>query len=140
MAEAFNLNSFLQEYKSYNNRQYTAIENGKAAMEARELEKAKEAVSENKFLGLTLSEKLTELGVGKRVIQQLGDTAIGAVEGIISPVTEWLEKYEHAYDENIFKAEIQAMGKQMFFARQALSEEASVAPVGQKFVYDMYDR
>ena len=54
----FNREQFLNEYKTYNNRQYTAVENGKAAMEARELEKAKEAVSENKFLGLTLSEKL----------------------------------------------------------------------------------
>lgn len=133
----FNREQFLNEYKTYNNRQYTAVENGRAAMEARELEKAKEAISENKFLGLTLSEKLNELGVGKRVIQQIGDTAIGAVEGIISPLTDWLEKYEHAYDENIFKAEIQSMGKQMFFAKQALSAEASVAPVGQKFVYDM---
>ena len=29
------------------------------------------------------------------------------------------------------------MGKQMFFARQALTQEASETPVGQRFVYDM---
>lgn len=137
MAETFNLNNFLNEQATYNSRQYTAIENGKAAMEARAIAKAEEAVSNNGFLGLTLSEKLNELGVGKRVIQQIGDTAANTVENIISPITEWLEKYEHVYDQNIFNSEIQSMGKQMFFAKQALTQEASVAPVGQRFVYDM---
>ena len=137
MAETFNLNKFLNEQATYNSRQYTAIENGKAAMEARAIAKAEEAVSNNGFLGLTLSEKLNELGVGKRVIQQIGDTAANTVENIISPITEWLEKYEHVYDQNIFNSEIQSMGKQMFFAKQALTQEASVAPVGQRFVYDM---
>ena len=137
MAEAFNLNKFLNEQATYNSRQYTAIENGKAAMEARAVEQAKEAVSNNGFLGLTLSEKINELGVGKRVIQQIGDTAVNAVENIVSPLTDWLEKYEHVYDQNIFNSEIQSMGKQMFFAKQALTQEASVAPVGQRFVYDM---
>ena len=137
MAEAFNLNTFLNEQATYNSRQYTAVENGKAAMEAREIAQAEEAVANNGFLGLTLSEKINELGIGKRVVQQLGDTAVGAVENIVSPLTEWLEKYEHVYDQNIFNTEMQSMGKQMFFAKQALSAEASVAPVGQRFVYDM---
>lgn len=137
MAEAFNLNKFLNEQATYNNKKYTAIENGKAAMEARAIQKAEEAVGANAFLGLTLGEKIQELGVGKRVVQQLGDTAVNAVESIVSPLTDWLEKYEHVYDQNIFNAEIQSMGKQMFFAKQALSQEASVAPVGQSFVYDM---
>ena len=133
MSESFNLNNFLREQASYNLRQYTATENGKAAMEARAIEKAQEAVN-NGFLGLTLSNKL---GIGERVLQQIGDTAVGAVEEIISPLTEWLDKYEHVYDEKAYNSEIQAMGKQMFFARQALAQEASYAPVGQKFVYDM---
>ena len=137
MAEAFNLNKFLSEQSTYNSRQYTAAENGRAAMEARAIAKAEEAVSGNAFLGLTLSEKLNELGIGWRVVQQLGETAVNAVENIVSPLTDWLEKYEHVYDQNIFNSEIQAMGKQMFFAKQALTQEASVAPVGQRFVYDM---
>ena len=74
-------------------------------------------------------EKINELGLGKRVVQQLGDTAVGAIENVVSPLTEWLEKYEHVYDQNIFNTEMQSMGKQMFFAKQALSAEASVAPV-----------
>ncbi len=137
MAEAFNLNKFLNEQATYNMRQYTAVENGKAAMEARAVEQAKEAVSNNNFLGLTLSEKINELGLGKRVIQQIGDTAVNAVENIVSPLTDWLEKYEHVYDQNIFKSEIQSMGKQMFFAKQALSQEAAEGKIGQNFVYDM---
>ena len=137
MAEAFNLNKFLNEQATYNSRQYTAIENGKAAMEARAVEQAKEAVSNNGFLGLTLSEKINELGVGKRVIQQIGDTAVNAVENIVSPLTDWLEKYEHVYDQNIFNSEIQSMGKQMFFAKQALSQEAAEGKIGKNFLYDM---
>ena len=137
MAEAFNLNTFLKEYGTYNNRQYTAAENGKAAMEERDIERAKAAVEGQGFLSLTLSEKLNELGVGKRVIQQLGETAVGAVEDIISPLTDWLEKYEHVYDEKVYNAEMQAMGKQMFFARQALTKEAAAGKVGQTLAIDM---
>jgi hypothetical protein len=137
MAEAFNLNSFLREQATYNQRQYTAIENGQAAMEARAVEKAQEAIAQTGFLGLTLSEKMAELGVGERVIQQLGDTAVNAIENIVSPISDYLAKYEHIYDQNVYNAEIQAMGKQMFFARQALAQEAALTDVGQKFVYDM---
>ena len=136
-AEAFNQSNFLSEYKTYNYRQYTAAENGKAAMEARDLAKAEEAVKAQGLLSLTLSEKIAELGVGKRVIQQLGDTAINAVGEIISPVTEWLEKYENIFDERVYNAEMQVMGKQMFFAQQALSNEAASGKVGQNFVLDM---
>ena len=137
MAEAFNLNKFLNEQATYNSRKYTAIENGKAAMEARAIAKAEEAVSNNSFLGLTLSEKLNELGLGKRVVQQLSDTATNAVESIVSPLTDWLEKYEHVYDQNIFNSEIQSMGKQMFFAKQALTAETTTSAVAQNFIMDM---
>ena len=136
MAEAFNLNSFLNEYKTYNNRQYTAAENGKAAMEERELERAKEAVQSTGFLGITLSEKLTELGIGKRVVEQIGDTAKGMVTGVVSPFTEWLEKYEKIFDERVYNSEMQSMGAQMFFTRNELSLEAASHNVGQRFVAD----
>ena len=137
MAEAFNLNSFLNEYKSYNNRQYTAAENGKAAMEERDIERAREATQSVGFLGLTLSEKLSELGVGKRVVEQIGDTAKGLITDIVSPLTAWLEEYEGVYNERIYNAEMQAMGKQTFFAKQALELEAKSDQIGQKFVYNM---
>ena len=136
MAE-FNLNSFLNEQASYNSRQYTAIENGKAAMEARDIERAEKAVSENSFLGITMSQKFAELGVGHRVVQQLSNTAIGVVENVITPFAQWLEEYEHIYDESLYNAEMQTMGKQMFFAKQALTFEASTAKQGQNFVYMM---
>ncbi len=136
MAE-FNLNSFLNEQASYNSRKYTAIENGKAAMEARAIAKAEEAIAQNNFLGLTMSQKFAELGIGQRVVQQLGDTAIGVVEDIVSPIASYLEKYEKVFDKNVYDAEMQAMGKQMFFAQQALSIEAASGEVGQKLVIDM---
>ncbi|MBO5738623.1 hypothetical protein J6R97_04715 [bacterium] len=137
MAEAFNLNTFLKEQAGYITKKYTASENAQAAMEAREIEKAKNEVNKNSFLNLTLSEKLNELGLGKRVMQQFGETAIGTVENIVSPFTEWLEQYEHVYDEKIYNTEIQSYAKQMFFANQALSKEAASDKVGQNFVYKM---
>jgi len=135
MAESFNLNSFLQEYRSYNNRQYTAAENGKAAMEERDIQRAQEAVQGNGFLSLTLSEKMAELGIGERVMQQLGDTALNTVTDIFRPLGEWLDKYENIFDEGIYNAELQANGKQMFFTRQALNRETQTT-TGQKFVAD----
>ena len=57
MSNQFNLNNFLQEYRGYNERQYTAAENGREAMAQRELQKAEEAVNQDKLLSLTLSEK-----------------------------------------------------------------------------------
>lgn len=137
MAAEFNLNSFLGEYQSYNNRQYTAAENGKAAMEERDIERAREATQNIGFLGLTLSEKMAELGVGQRVIEQIGDTAKGMVSGVVSPFTEWLAKYEKVFDERVYNQEMQSMGAQMFFTRNELTLEAASQKVGQKFILDM---
>jgi hypothetical protein len=134
MAEAFNLNQFLNEYKTYNNRQYTAIENGQRAMEEREAQRVQEAVGNTGFLGITLSKKMSEMGVGPRVVEQLGDTAKNMITGVVSPFTEWLEKYETVFDERAYNGEMQAMGKQMFQAKVALDIETKKAVVGQKFV------
>ena len=137
MAESFNLNTFLNEYKTYNNKSYTATENAQAAMEAREIQNAEAAVENKGFLGLTLSEKMKELGIGERVLQQVADTAVGIVTDIVSPLTEYLDKYEHVFDQEGYKTEIQSYAKQMFFSRNAMSEEAKNNAVGQNFVYDM---
>ena len=137
MASSFNLNTFLQEYKSYNNKAYTAYENGENAMVQRELQQAENAVRESSLLTLTLSEKLAELGIGDRVIQQFGDTAVNLMKELINPITDYLEKYENIFDQSKYKTEIQAYAKQMFFANQALTEEAGDHPEGQTFVYMM---
>ena len=138
MADAqFNMHSFLGEQSSYLNRQYTAIENGKAAMEEREVKRAEEAVKEDSFLGLTLSEKLAELGLGDRVVQQLGDTALGMLKDLVDPITDYLEKYENIFDQSAYYNEMQAMGKQMWQAKMALSEDAASRDAGQRFVLDM---
>lgn len=133
----FNLNQFLQEYQTYNNRQYTAAENGQAAMEQREIQKAEEAVRDNGFLSLTLSEKLAELGIGDRVIQQIGDSALNVLKEFVNPITDYFEKYENIFDEEKYNSELQSYAKQMFYAKQALTEDASERASGQKFVYDM---
>ncbi len=125
MAQSFNLNSFLQEYRSYNSRQYTAAENGRAEMEQRDIERAQEAVQNNGLLSLTLREKFAELGIGEHVVEQLGSTALNMVTGIVDPIANYLEKYENIFDNDAYTSQIQAYAKQMFFAKQALSEEAS---------------
>ena len=138
MPNSFNLNTFLQEYKTYGNREYTAAENGRAAMEQREIEMAKAAVGGNNFLSLTLSEKLAELGIGKLAVQQFKDTAINAINDIaLNPFLKYLKDNEKVFNNEI-ESELQYYAKQMFFSKQALAEEAaSGSKVGQKFVLDM---
>jgi len=137
MSSSFNLNTFLKEYQSYGNRQYTAIENGKAAMEQHEIDMAKEAISENRFLSLTLAEKFAELGIGDRVVQQMGDTAVKAIKEIVNPFTEYLEKYDVVLDQDKYNQKINEYGKQLFFSKQALAQESRSRSYGQRFVYDM---
>ena len=133
----FNLNQFLQEYQTYGNRQYTAAENGQAAMEQREIKKAEDAVRESGLLTLTLSEKLAELGVGDRVLQQIGDTAMNLLKECVNPITDYFEKYENIFDQSKYNSELQSYAKQMFYAKQALTEDAAQRDSGQTFVYDM---
>lgn len=137
MAEAFNLNTFLQTYKhaTYDpTKQHAAAEE---RMETRLVEQAEEAVKSSGFLTLTLSEKLAEMGVGKRVVQQFTDTALGLLTDVVNPIGDYLEKYENIFDQRVYNAEIQSYAKQMFFSSQAMQKEAGENPVGQKFVYDM---
>ncbi|MBQ7125801.1 hypothetical protein IJO12_01810 [bacterium] len=139
MAESFNLNTFLNEYKTYGNRQYTAAENGKAAMEQRAIEQAQKAIAEEpRLLSLTLKEKLAEVGIGEMVMQQIGETALNIITGPINPFLEYLKENQIVLDEAELTARIQVDAKQMFFAKQALAEDAaSRIPVAQRFVYDM---
>ena len=138
MPNSFNLNTFLQEYKTYGNREYTAAENGKAAMEEHEIEMAQAAINERSFLSLTLSEKLAELGIGKHVMGQLKDTAVNAINDIaLNPFLQYLKDNEKVFNQEI-DSELQHYAKQMFFSRQALAQEAaSGSKAGQRFVYDM---
>ena len=137
MAETFNLNNFLQTYKTQTydpTKQHAAAEE---RMEAKLQEQAKEAVSSKGFLTLTLSEKMAELGIGERVLQQVADTATGLVTDIVDPLNEYLKKYENIFDQRVYHSEIQSYAKQMFFASQAMRDEASEDVTGQNFVYDM---
>ena len=137
MAETFNLNNFLQTYKTQTydpTKQHAAAEE---RMEAKLEEQAKEAVENKGFLTLTLSEKMAELGIGERVLQQVADTATGLVTDIVDPLNEYLKKYENIFDQRVYHSEIQSYAKQMFFASQAMKEEASEDIKGQNFVYDM---
>ncbi len=137
MAEAFNLNTFLQTYQhaTYDpTKQHSAAEEN---MEQRLVQQAEQAVKESGFLTLTLSEKLAELGVGDRVLQQFADTATNLLLDVVNPIGDYLEKYENIFDQRVYNTEIQSYAKQMFFSSQAMQKQAAENPVGQKFVYDM---
>ena len=137
MAEAFNLNTFLQTYKTNTydpTKQHAAAEE---KMEAKLVEQAEQAVKQGGFLSLTLSEKMAEIGLGERAMQQIADTAAGLLTDVISPLGDFLEKYENIFDERVYNSEIQAYAKQMFFASQAMKQEASNNTTGQNFVLDM---
>ena len=101
MAEAFNLNTFLQTYQqtTYDptNLHATAEEN----MEQKLITQAENAVKESSFLTLTLSEKIAELGVGKRVLEQISDTATNLLLDVVNPIGDYLEKYENIFDQRI---------------------------------------
>lgn len=137
MAEAFNLNTFLQTYKhaTYDpTKQHSAAEEN---MEQRLLQQAEDAVKESGFLTLTLSEKMAELGIGERALQQFADTAMNILTDVVNPIGDYLEKYENIFDQRVYNTEIQSYAKQMFFSSQAMKAQASENPVGQRFVYDM---
>ena len=139
MAESFNLKRVLQEQNSYVQRQYTAEENGKAAMEQRELQNAQRAIDQEKgFLSLTLQEKIQEIMIPDRVLQEFSDVAVKTLMSSIEPFLDWLEKNEVAYTDNLFEAAIQADAKQLFYTKYALSQEASKEGVaGQQFYMAM---
>ena len=137
MAEAFNLNTFLQTYQqaTYDpTKQHTAAEKN---MEQKLVEQAEQAVKQSGLLTLTLSEKLSEMGVGERVLQQFADTATNLLLDVVNPIGDYLEKYENIFDQRVYNTEIQSYAKQMFFSSQAMQAQAAENPVGQKFVYDM---
>ena len=137
MAEAFNLNNFLQTYKTATYDPTKQHASAEEKMETRLLEKAEEAVKQNGLLTLTLSEKIAEMGIGERALQQFADTAMGLLTEVINPVSDYLEKYENIFDERVYNAEIQTYAKQMFFASQAMKQDAAENSVGQNFVLDM---
>ena len=137
MAETFNLNTFLQTYKqtTYDpTKQHAAAEEN---MEQQLVQRAEEAVRQSGFLTLTLSEKMAEMGIGERALQQFADTAMGLLTDVVNPISDYLEKYENIFDERVYNAEIQSYAKQMFFASQAMRQDAAENTTGQIFVYDM---
>ena len=137
MAESFNLNTVLKEQNTYSQRKYTAGENGKAAMAERELENVQKALDAQKgFLGLTLQEKIQEIMIPERVIQEFSDVAIKQLTGAVQPFLDWLEENEVYYTENMFNSAIQSDAKQLFYTKWALSNEAAEGNLGQKFVAD----
>lgn len=133
--ESFNLQQVLREQNTYVQRQYTAGENGLAAMEARELQNAQNAVqSQSGFLGLTLQQKIQEIMIPERVLQEFSDVAVNTLMGSIQPFLDWLDENEVYYTENLFTAAIQADAKQLYYTKYALSKEAAKdGTAGQNF-------
>ena len=101
------------------------------------LEKKAEEAVKNNLLSLTVGEKIKELGFGPRVAQQLADTALGRIKDLINPLTDYLNKYENIFDENMYKSELQSYAKQTFVASYAMKEEDDKNPIGRNFTYEM---
>ena len=80
-----------------------------------------------RFLGGARIQEYLRISIGTRE----------EMETLISFLKDYLEKYENIFDQRVYNTEIQAYAKQMFFASQAMKQDASESPVGQKFVYDM---
>lgn len=125
MSESYNLDNVIKQQHAWKNAEYTAAAAAKEAMEERDIKRAEEAVGDVGFLGLTVGEKLKELGIGKRVMQQVADTAAGIVTGVIDPLTEYLDKYEKVFDKAVYDSEIQGYAKQMFFAKEEMTKQAN---------------
>ena len=126
MAESFNLQRVLQEQNSYVQQKYTAGENGQAAMEARELQNAENAIkAQGGFLSLTLQEKIQEIMIPERVLQEFSDVAVNTLMGAIDPFLNWLEENEVYYTENMFTQAIQSDAKQLYYTKFALQKEAA---------------
>ncbi len=137
MAEPFNLNRVLQEQNSYVQRQYTAAENGLAAMEQRELQNAQRAIeAEQGFLNLTLNQKIQDLMIPERVLQEFTDVAVNTLMSAVEPFLKWLEENEVYYNENLFTTAIQADAKQLYYTKSALAKEAEGDKLGQNFYAD----
>ena len=137
MAEAFNLNTFLQTYRTATYDPTKQHTNAEENMEQRLVQQAEAAVRDSGFLTLTLSEKLAELGLGDRALQQFADTAMNLLLEVVNPIGDYLEKYKNIFDQEAYNTEIQSYAKQMFFASQAMQADASSHEEGQKFVYTM---
>lgn len=138
MTESFNLNRVLKEQNSYVQRNYTGSENGRAAMEQRELQNAQQAIEAQKgFLSLTLQEKIKEVMVPERVLQEFTDVAIKTLSSAVEPFMKWLEENEVYYTENMFNTAIQADAKQLYYTKYALSNEAAQENLGQQFWMEM---
>ena len=139
MAESFNLNRVLQEQNSYVKSSYTAGELGEQAMAERELQNAQLAVEKQRgFLELTLREKIEELKIPDRVLQEFTDVAVKTLKEPIQPFIDWLEQNEVYYTENLFEAAISKDARQLFYTKHALSKEATKDGVaGSQFFMSM---
>ena len=138
MTSFFDLKTVLAEQNTYVQRKYTADENAQAAMEQRELQNAENAVeAQEGFLSLTLQQKIQDLLIPGRVLEEFSDVAVNTLMGAINPFLEWLEENEIYYTENMFEDAIRADAMQMYQTKWALTNEAAQGDVGQNFSYSM---
>ena len=129
MSNSFNLKAVLGEYESYIKKAYTGDEARREAMENQEIAKAQAAVNNQvTFLSATLKGKIGEY-YGPRVQQQFIDTAVKAVEGIVAPVNDYLEKYFDLSPEEMNRL-IQKDAFTIWSINKALQDEAE-AGVGK---------
>lgn len=136
MAESLNYNlaNVLANQEKWAQGKYNSEEIAEKNMLERELQNAQQAIdSQRTFLDLTLKEKVDELLIPARVVEELRDVAVKTLTSAVEPFMKWLEENEVYYTENMFTEAIQSDAKQLFYTKYALSNEAASATTGTQF-------
>ena len=105
---------------------YTAGAYGQQRMLERELDNAEKAIKEEgKLLNITMKQKLKELGVPSRVMQEIGEVFVKKVLNTeaVQKGLDWLEEMEVYYTENLFEEKIRPDLKQIHQTKYALAKD-----------------
>lgn len=138
MTSNFNLHNALQS-NQYVLQQYTVQEVAEKNMLNRELENAQKVLdAQTGFLGLTLGEKIKDLMIPGRVIDELRDVAINTLTQPAQQFFAWLDENELGYNVEKWEDEIRGNVKQLNQTRKALyNAVAKNGLPGSNFTYNM---
>ncbi len=140
MAESLNYNlaNVLANQEKWVQGKYNSEEIAEKNMLDRELQNAQQALdSQRTFLGLTLKEKVDELKIPARVVEELKDVALKTLAVPLEPFMKWLEENEAYYTENMFTELIQSDAKQLNQTYYHLTKETANTEVGKQFQMKM---
>lgn len=74
---------------------------------------------------------MAEMGIGERALKQFADTATGLLTDVVSPLGDYLEKYENIFDQRVYNSEIQSLANKCSLHLRLCCKEASENTTGQ---------